>query len=341
MKLTPQILNAAVEQGIIDRRQADRLLALARAQQETVPRFTLTHVLYYFGGLIAIAAMALFMLQGWEALGGWGLFGIAAVYALASLGLAIHFERRQHIIPAGICATFALSLTPLAVYGLQQALGWWPGGSADHFPQDGRRLYMELASLVAAALLIYRFRFPFLLMPLSIVVWCLAIDLVAILWQVRPDFELRALVSMHVGLVMILAAFWVDIRARGRRDFSFWLYLFGVLAFWCGLTAQDSRGELSKLFYFLINLGMIGIGAILLRRVFVVFGALGSFLYLGHLASTLFEDSWLFPLSLAALGLLIVWLGVLWQKNQHALVARLQRRLPRPLRELLVEQGRG
>ncbi len=60
--------------------------------------------------------------------------------------------------------------------------------------------------------------------------------------------------------------------------------IFGVMAFWCGMTWQDLDNELSKLLYFCVNLAMIGVGVVLVRRVFVVFGAIGSCLYLGHLA---------------------------------------------------------
>jgi hypothetical protein len=138
---------------------------------------------------------------------------------------------------------------------------------------------------------------------------------------------------------MTLIAFWVDMRNRSQRDFAFWLYIFGVLTFWGGLSSQHSDSELAKFLYFSINLAMIGIGAVLLRRVFVVFGAIGSAGYLGHLASTVFRDSWLFPISLTLIGLGIIYLGIMWQKNEQAIGMRLRARLPMELRHLLTERG--
>ena len=80
---------------------------------------------------------------------------------------------------------------------------------------------------------------------------------------------------------------------------------------------------------------MIFVGVLLVRRVFVVFGALGSCGYLGHLAFNVFEDSWLFPVALTAIGLGIVYLGILWQKHEKSISERARASLPVPLRELL------
>ena len=105
------------------------------------------------------------------------------------------------------------------------------------------------------------------------------------------------------------------------------------------MTSQDSDSELSKFIYFSINLLMMGIGVLLIRRVFVVFGAIGSSFYLGHLAHTVFKDSWLFPIALSAIGLGVVYLGVMWQKHEAAITARVQGVLPKALQELLESRG--
>ena len=74
---------------------------------------------------------------------------------------------------------------------------------------------------------------------------------------------------------------------------------------------------------------------VLIRRVFVVFGALGCAGYLGYLANRVFADSWLFPIALSAIGLGIIYLGILWQRNEKRLSGRLRGHLPRALQELL------
>ena len=47
------------------------------------------------------------------------------------------------------------------------------------------------------------------------------------------------------------------------------------------------------------------------RAVFLVFGAMGAYIYLGHLAWEVFKDSVLFPFVLALLGLSLI-LGTVW-----------------------------
>ncbi len=337
MKISKEALDGAVEQGILESDQAEALLDYLRTQPSAEPRFDLTHVLYYLGGLIAIGAMTVFMNLGWEAFGGWGIFFIALAYAGAGLKLADFFRNRGYGVPAGICATFAVALTPLAIYGLQRAIGFWPGGSLYHDYHDWVRwhwLLMELGTLAVGAIVAWRYRYPFLIMPIAATLWYMSMDLAAVIAAGRPDFELRALVSLYFGLAVCGLAFWIDVRSRHGADFAFWLYLFGVIAFWGGMTVQDSGSELSKFAYCLTNLLMIGIGVVLVRRVFVVFGAIGVSLYLGHL-TRLFEDSWLFPVALSAIGLGIIYLGVLWQKHEHTLTRRAHACLPAPLAELL------
>lgn len=347
MRLDRHHLDDAVQAGILQREQADALDAFLRSRPDAGPRFDFTHVLYYLGGLIAIGAMSVFMTLGWEAFGGWGILAAALAYAAAGLWLCERFRRRGHAIPAGICATFAVALTPLAIYGLQQGMGWWPDDSSHyrdyHTYIRWHWLYLELGTLAAGTALAWRYRYPFMLMPVAVTLWYLSMDLTAMLigqggdW----DWQLRALVSMYFGLLVVLLAFWVDLRSRGGPDFAFWLYLFGVLAFWGGLSSQHSDSELGKLLYCGINLLLIATGAVLVRRVFVVFGAIGVCMYLGHLAREVFRDSWLFPISLTAIGLGIVWLGLLWQRHEAAITRRLRARLPPPLQELLSgRQGR-
>jgi len=354
MRLDRQDLHEAVAAGLLSEQQADGLWAWLAARHVDRPHFSFTHILYYLGGMLAIGAMSLFMNLGWERFGGWGMFAIALGYAAAGLWLTRYFlYRRGLVIPAGIMAAFVVVLTPLAVYGLQVAMGWWSGEHVFrefHTRIDWSWLYLELATLAVAALLLWRYRLPFSVMPLAVALWYLSMDLVPLLYgpwdrlagpeQWQRIWELRKWVSLKFGLAMILFALWVELRSRhDRRDYAFWLYLFGVLAFWGGLSLMKSDSEWSKLLYFCINLLMIGVGALLGRRVFVVFGGLGGAGYLGHLAYDVFKDSWLFPFSLTAIGLAVIWSGILWQRHEAVLTARLRGILPAGLRELLAGRG--
>jgi hypothetical protein len=332
LQIDKAALDAAADDGIVTREQADALWrrwsAERAARPDVAPRFSITHILYYLGGMIAIGAMTLFMNLG------------SVCRSLAERGLPI---------PAGILATLAIALVPLATWAFQSAMGWWPpGGAAEHYRAyhthiDWRWITLEFVTLIAAVIGIWKLRYPFMVMPLAVTLWYMSMDLARMIvfndrpgwseWQYYRDF------SLVFGLGMLAVAFWVDVRGRKSyaegRDFAFWLYLFGTLAFWSGLTMQNSNSELGKFFYLLVNLALVAAGAVLGRRVFVVFGGLGIAFYLGHLASRVFRDSLLFPFALTLIGLAIVAAGIWWQKNEVRLSRALRARLPATLQELL------
>jgi hypothetical protein len=336
-------LDGAVGAGIMSAEQADRLAAYLGGTAETHERarFSFVHVLYYLGGMIAIGAMSLFMTLGWNALGGWGGCVTAILYGALALLLSHWFLEQKHLyIPAGIMATLAVVMVPLAIFAAQMELGYWGENKPYrdyHVFIDWRWIMMEFGTLAIGAILLWRYRFPFMLMPIAVTLWYMSMDLVPFLFGAErvDDWEIRKFVSLYFGLLMTLLAFWVDLRSRASRDYAFWLYLFGVLTFWGGLSLMNSTSELSKLAYCGINVMLILIGAVLGRRVFAVFGGLGVACYLGHLSQQVFRDSLLFPFALSLIGLAIIGLGVLWQRREAQWSAGLRAFLPAAFRELL------
>lgn len=346
MQITRAALHNATAKGILTEEQSVLLWSfLAEFERET-PTFKPTHILYYLGGLIAIGAMTLFMTLGWERFGGYGLLVISVCYSGMALVLTEYMLRRRHLtLPAGITAVLAVALVPLAIYGAQHELGYWPpiGSKAlayreFHTRIDWRWLIMEFATLAAGAIALWRYRLPFLVMPIAVTLWYMSMDLTPFLFggDAANFFSDRGkLVSICVGLAMTLIAFWIDVRSRQHPDFAFWLYVFGVLTFWGGLTGMKSNSELSEFIYCCINLLMIATGAALSRRVFAIFGGVGVALYLGHLSYNVFKDSMLFPVALTAIGLSVIAVGVLWQRREARIGVWLRSFLPVPVRRLV------
>jgi hypothetical protein len=181
--------------------------------------------------------------------------------------------------------------------------------------------------------MLWRYRLPFLLMPIAVTLWYMSMDLTPLLFNNADlSWELRKVVSLWFGLLMLVLAVWLDIRTRHEKDYAYWLYLFGVLAFWGGLSMMNSDSELSKLMYFCINLLMIAVGAMLSRRVFTIFGALGAAGYVGYLAYDLFKDSMLFPFVLTLIGMGVIYLGIYWQRHEQAISCYLRGLLPAAMR---------
>ena len=342
MRINRGDLDAAAEGALISQQQATALWGFLQQRLQSQPGFHMAHILYYLGGLVAIAAMSLFIGLAWESFGGWGLMIIAILYMMLGVGLTEYLLQRKLVIPAGLTAALAIALTPLAVYGLQQALGFWAEGEIYqdyHRHIDWRWMLMELATLAVGAVALWRYRLSFLIMPVAVTLWYMSMDLAPFLFGTELDWELRRQVSLWFGLGIVVLALGVDIRLGRRPDYGFWLYLFGVMAFWSGLTLQDSGSELGKFLYCLLNLGMLGMGAVLRRRVFAVFGGLGIAAYLGHLANEVFQDSLLFPVALSFIGLGIIGLGILWQRHEERLGLKLRGWLPPRLRTAIEEGG--
>jgi len=346
-------LEAAVRDGVITGPQSrqlwERWVQLARVQATVPgglapgPRFGFTNVLYYFGGMVAIGAMTLFMTLGWHKFGDWGLLAIALAYLVACLLVADNLKGRGLGTPAGILATLAVCLVPLALWALQSGLGQWPPGGpssyrAYHTHIDWRWLTLEFGTLAAAVVMLWRYRLPFMVMPVAVTVWYMYMDVASLLMQ-QAGFEYKFMrdMSLVFGIGTCLMAMWVDMRSRlasgeWRQDFAFWLYIFGTIMFWCGLSLQDSGSEWGKALYALINIGLVFLGAAIGRRVFTVFGAFGVAGYLAYLSHRVFRDSMLFPFALTLLGLAVVALGIWWQRHEKQIEARLSAWLPAGLR---------
>ena len=100
------------------------------------------------------------------------------------------------------------------------------------------------------------------------------------------------------------------------------------MAFWGGLSSMNSDSELNKLLYCAINVFLILISVIIQRRVFIVFGSIGVFGYLGHLAFRIFNDSLLFPVALSLLGMAIIYLGIIYHRNKLIIEETLRNIIP-------------
>jgi hypothetical protein len=343
-----QDLHDAARVGIITLAQAQALWAqLGGARSVPTPSsvaFSFVNVLYYFGGMVAIGAMTLFMTLGFQTMGAAGLLAIGLAYGFACLKVADHFKAKKLPVPAGILATLAVCLVPLVVWCVQSLMGLWPPGgpssyAAYHTRINWRWMTLEFATLAGAVVMLWRYRLPFMVMPVAVTLWYLSMDLANGLMQSEGwDWKFMRDVSLVFGIATCCIAMWVDARSRRarepewRQDYAFWLYLFGAIMFWGGLSLRDSSLEWGKLVYALINIALVLLGAAIGRRVFTVLGALGVAGYLGYLSHQVFRDSLMFPFALTLLGLGVVWLGVLWQRNEAAINARLSQFVPLGLR---------
>jgi hypothetical protein len=327
--------------GIISAEQGEqlwrRLLAQNREPDKT--KFDVANVAYFFGALVVMSAMGWLMNLGFEKFGGIGIFCIATCYATLFIfaGRTLWFRENLQI-PGGLLFTLAVWMTPLAIYGLEQAAGVWPQGAPSDFRSyhvwvKGSWIVMEAGTIVAGLIALKFIRFPFLTFPIAFSLWYMSMDLTPLILR-RPEFswEERLWVSLCFGLLMLLATFLID--RRTREDYAFWGYLFGVMAFWGGMSLMESHSEWNKFLYCVINIALIFLGVFLQRRVFVVFGGCGVFGYLGYLSYNVFKDSFLFPMALTLLGLAVIFVGVQYQRHRGKIEEVLLAVIPESVRSL-------
>jgi hypothetical protein len=319
MHISKEDLDWAASEKLISADQANLLWTRLEARYSNRSNFGVANVAYYLGALVVMSAMGWFMTLGWQKFGGGGIFLIATGYAIAFLLAGYYLWFSQNLkIPGGLLFTLAVWMVPLAIYGLEQLTGIWPQGSPGTFRDyhiwvKGSWVLMEVGTILAGLIALKFIRFPFLTFPIAFSLWYMSMDLTPLLLR-RNEFTWNE----RLWVSLIFVAF----------------ILVGLMAFWGGLSLMQSNSELNKFLYCLINLGLMLFAIFLDRRAFLVFGALGVFMYLGHLSYEVFKDSMMFPFALSVLGLLIIFLGIKYQRNRESIEAAILNSLPDGLKNL-------
>lgn len=336
MQITDSDLRAAADAGIITSEQTDALSDFLKARSAATggPRFGLVPVLWYGGALVIIGAMGMFSTIGFSRFGSGFLLATALVYAAAFAGVGATLWRwpAPFDVLGGLLVAVAVTMAPLATFAVQDLMDWW--GMEPHGAYRGFYVWvkhdwvpMDLATIAAGALALWWVRFPFLVMPLAAALWFLSLDFAH--WMVGGrggEWEYFRQVTLVFGLGVLALAWVVDVRAK--KDFAFWLHLFGLMSFWGGLSSLDSGSEIGRALYAVINVGLIALSVFLNRRAYAVFGVLGVAGYLGHLAETVFRDSLLFPFALSLIGVAIIAVGVAMVRRAGVWQAWMQAHLP-------------
>lgn len=344
MKITQKSFYQACE-NIIDISQSNAIWKKLENDPQNGSSFSLANIMYYFGAMIIIASMSWLMGLGWNIFGSEGTAIISLSYALGFIYLGRKLWYRENMkIPGGVLFTAAVCMTPLFTFSIQHSLGLWTGDDPSVYKGFYRYiksgwLFMEISTIFAGLLMLRYIKFPFITMPIAFVLWYMSMDIVPLIlgydkvsYFSSEMWDLRRYVSVVFGAVMILTTLLID--RRTKEDFAFWGYLFGTIIFWFGLTLLKSDSELGKFIYAMINLFMMFLSIYLNRKIFIIFGCIGVFGYLGHLSLSVFRFSMLTPFILTIFGLMIIYLAIQYQKNQKKIDEKVLSVLPKWLEEL-------
>jgi hypothetical protein len=347
MAYTESDLRAASEAGVLDPAQLSRLIEFLRQRERlappetAAPRFDFAHLLWYAGAMIVMTAMGLFSTLAFSQMGGKALTVTAAIYAAAfTAGGHYLWHSKRLRVPGGLLIAIAVSMAPLAVYGIQEEFNLWgqfgkPGTVQGFYVWiKGSWIFMEIAAIVAGAIALRRYPFPFIVMIMGVALWFMSMDLASwVAGKEYADWETRRIVSLRFGLATILLAWVVDCLKRGG-DFAFWLHLFGMLTFWGAVSSSSGGSAFDKALYCAMNVGFLFLAVYLGRRVYAVFGVIGVAFYLGDLAEKMFKSSLLFPFALSLIGVAVIAAGLYFHRHQTAIGAWLEARLPGAVKRL-------
>ena len=318
-----------VELGLITPEQLDALKHYSATRHAPVvqPRLNLLTIAYYFGAFIILLAYTFFMGLQWELLGVAGQLTITALTMGGLIGIGMLLRRLRVELASNLLLFAAVGITPLLVYTVQRALGFWPDESLAY--QDSYRviqqrwLVMELVSIGAALVGLWRTRFPLMLLLVSFWSWYFSMD--AVRWVIGSTDWSWGIAERGVALVVGAALLGVGLALHKRftKDYSFWLILFGNLIIFTHLSSLAFElGGMAALAYFVVSVGAVVASVPLQRRTLLIFGALGCYSYVSYLAFTVFDGGLGFTFALAAIGLFIVLSAVLYQKIIHGAFVR-------------------
>ena len=339
-----RLIAAAIERGIIDGVQADRLRDLARELQRSVASdssapagearrgFNGVTIAYTVGALLVVFALAWFLIDRWNDLGTAGILvtsmGYAAVFAVTAVAL----RRRGFGLASALVATLAVCMTPVWTFGILRLAGEWPPPVARHAlamyePYMATRwMILELATLGVALAAIRRVRHSVLGLPIGAAFVALLVHLGRALGDPRHAWYIGPYYLAAAACLVLAIAYLVDRNQPKDEDYAFWLYvggevllLYAHLFLWRFLGAWRHALPLTAAAFLIAAL-------YLRRRVLLVGAGVAAFGYLTYLAFDVFRRVVALPVALAGLGLVVIVATVWAQRRFPALVERVGRR---------------
>jgi hypothetical protein len=332
MNNTDTMLEQGVAKGIITPAQRDALLALrpvASAGPESTVAFSGVTVAYGLGALLVLFAAGWFLVSRWASLGHWGVLAVVTVYGGLLWGGGRRLEGRGFPRAGQLAIALAIGLVPVATWAVLHLVGVWPERAdppALNRPYAATRgLLLDLATLLVGVFAWRARPFPLLTVPIAVALWWTWFHLGQLVGFEREREWFDQWLMLGAGLALMAGADAMDRWQRRRSpgaDYAAPLWITAVVAFAFAFMViwLDARG--AKHVMAPVALGMIALSLRIRRRVALVIGVIGIFGYLAWLASDVFEDTALFPVAIAGLGIGLIFTTVWLQKRFPDLASR-------------------
>ncbi len=340
------VLNLGVEKNIINESQKNDLINLyIQSNNEQKPVPIVVKIFYYIGGLIMLGAMTSLMSNTIQNSTYTVILILGIIYATLFLGVGEYLWKKNEKFPAGILYFLFITMFGFIVMDIEKMTGFFPHFSdMDKYPNywDMCRLpVIVLSSLtIAANTILQKFRKSSIL-ALPTIACTYAIYMSIIDWiygweKITPKIILIS--HLIFGLGLIAAAFIKDNLTK--VDYSKWMYFWGAAGIF--ITAPmlcDEFGittAITQLIVFCISIIYILVGLLLQRKPFSVIGILGIIEYIMYLEfSNIKENSTLLTCVVLITGLIILYAGVLYNKNVNKIKTYIENNLPEKVKKYL------
>ena len=303
------------------------------------PKFDIENFLYYFGGFIIISTMGWYLACITNT---FMLFVASILYFVLFVIVGNALWSKDKRTPGGLLYVCAVSITPVFVWSFEKLVGIIPEDLARykdfHILVRSGYMFMELATIIVGFVFLKFRKFPLLTLPICYAMWYLSMDIVPFLLGqgfVAPTWGMKNFASCVFALIMIFFAVRLDLKKQYTEDFSHWLYIFGATMLWGAIISiimrHDWYNEFAYFLTALFSITYMFISILIKRKVFMVWGAMGFWSYLGHLAYKVFKDSALFPIVLVGFGLLIIFSGIMYSKYCKTLEDKIRKTFSLPI----------
>ncbi len=345
------VLNLGVEKEIINETQKNSLIDLFNQNEnesKQVP--TVVKVFYYIGGFIMLCAMVALMSDTVQHSTYAMILMLGTLYAALFLGVGEFLWRKNEKLPAGILYFLFIAAIGLIIMDIEKMTGFFPHFSdMDRIPNYWdlcRFPVIVLSALtIVANTVLQRFRNASLLaVPTIFCSYAIYITIVDFIYgykNITPKIFFTS--NMIFGAGLSVVGFIKDRLAKA--DYSKWMYFVGAAVFFMFaiffLNDLDIGTRQDQLICFILSSIYMFIGLMIQRKPFSIIGILGMIEYIMYLEFENIQNNTTLLTSVVLItGLIILYAGVLYNKNVDKLRSFIESKLSEKIRKSL-PQNRG
>lgn len=313
IEITLSDIESAIKEKIITKEQWLYLWKhFAIGSNQKLPSSSYLNVLYYIGWSITFIALSYLLWISWTVYGNWIALFIVSFYIVITFLWAEFLKRKWYWIPTMILVTIWIFLIPLVIDIIFEAF--------NYKNEQLLRFTQELWAFSWAIISFIRYKNPFLILPISFIVWFFCVDISEHFYPYIDNLGKYVSIFLWLCLIILSSIFLKDKTNKGN-DYWNWLAISGSFIFW----VTSSILYYYSIFYILINIWFLILWIMVSRNIFLFFGWVGLIWYIGYLLSIVFEGSLLFPVILIWVGLWMILTAIYYKKIKHIAVQSIKK----------------